>query len=127
MSVEELEEENRHLRKQLGGYKGSKGYNPVTTGLEGGYNPVTTLPAGTHFARDYERFCTNCEDPNPNYRGEPNVFCNSPSCQGKRIPMGHVERSDLRQREDGKIDAPSIQRCYSCGSDEDALFILEED
>lgn len=85
---------------------------------EGSQNepPQATNP---HLARDYEKVCVDCGGENPNFKGPPNVFCHSGTCKG-RIPMGHVEPSEVKPLEGGGVDLPTIKPCWNCGSDHDA-------
>jgi hypothetical protein len=78
-----------------------------------------------HLARDYEKVCVDCGGENPNFKGKPNVFCGAKGCDGK-IPMGYVPPAEMEVLKDGKPhDLPNVGRCFNCGSDHDAIVVVE--
>lgn len=121
--IKGLKGQNARLKKKQGGNGGVSSTPHQESGvIEGGTSEqgVNQAPI-SHLARDYEKVCVDCGGENPNFKGAPNVFCNGPECHG-RIPMGHVEKEQIVQKEGG-IDLPTIGKCFNCGKDDQAVLV----
>jgi len=131
--LKRLRAENKGLRGQNERYKRKVGsLNAKTGGLVQEQAGIKSIEAENesnqaeipHLAREYERKCIDCGGDNPNFKGAPNVFCDGPDCHG-RIPMGHVEASDIVKKEGGIVELPTIKKpCFNCGRDDQAKVFL---
>ena len=118
--IARLNEELRRKEREIKGWKGrASRLERAGTGTKPNSSPAESESseakpaevAKPHFTRSYEKVCTTCGEPNPEYK-KPNVRCDNGSCHS---PLGTFERDKLQKNpETGKPMIP-VAACWNCG------------
>lgn len=103
--LEELEAENKRLRRQLKGYKGFAAAHGELGSSSASYEaPASSSPSTSrsHIVRSYEKSCPDCGAQNEHYQ-KPNAFC--ADC--------HAPQGTFRSRDEA---SEKVGECWNCGS-----------